>query len=85
MVVTCCNWWFLVVPLPAMVVPLRAQVAYVMAEPLRWLRLVEEHRATRTWAPNFAQLGVEISPRRSEAVGCWMRKGNIGPQETNED
>ena len=35
----------------------QAEVAYVLAEPLRWLRLVDEHRATRTWAPNFAPLG----------------------------
>ena len=35
----------------------QADVAYVLAEPLRWLQLVDEHRATRTWAPNFASPG----------------------------
>eukprot|EP00927_Polykrikos_kofoidii_P050309 TRINITY_DN44218_c0_g1_i1.p1 TRINITY_DN44218_c0_g1~~TRINITY_DN44218_c0_g1_i1.p1 ORF type:complete len:862 (-),score=84.74 TRINITY_DN44218_c0_g1_i1:96-2681(-) len=30
------------------------EVASVVSEPLQWLRLLHEHRATRTWSPNFA-------------------------------
>ncbi|PCJ56710.1 MAG: hypothetical protein COA79_18065 [Planctomycetota bacterium] len=27
---------------------------YILEEPLRWLDLIQEHRATMSWAPNFA-------------------------------
>ena len=32
------------------------EVSWVVSQPLRWLQLVHTHRATRTWAPNFAPL-----------------------------
>ncbi|HWK11078.1 MAG TPA: SDR family NAD(P)-dependent oxidoreductase, partial [Vicinamibacterales bacterium] len=31
-----------------------APAAYVLEQPLRWLELIDRHRATATWAPNFA-------------------------------
>ncbi|WP_224242629.1 non-ribosomal peptide synthetase [Hyalangium gracile] len=31
-----------------------AHTAYVLEEPLRWMELISRHRATITWAPNFA-------------------------------
>eukprot|EP00435_Cladocopium_sp_Y103_P073523 s165_g44.t1 len=59
----------------------QAEVAYVLAEPLRWLRLVDEHRATRTWAPNFAFKLVADALLKDEShfdLSCckfWMNAG----------
>eukprot|EP00971_Amphidinium_carterae_P044934 883421-Amphidinium_carterae.1 len=33
---------------------IQAEVSWVVADPLRWLQLLHDHQATRTWAPNFA-------------------------------
>lgn len=44
-----------------------APTEYVLQDPLRWLDLVERHRATDTWAPNFA-FGL-VNERVAEAPG----------------
>ena len=45
------------------------QTDYVLEDPLRWLDLIDRHRATYTWAPNFAyglvnDRAAEIAVRR---------------------
>ncbi|MFD7096137.1 AMP-binding protein [Streptomyces xanthophaeus] len=46
---------------------IHAPTAWVLAEPLRWLDALHEHRATMTWAPNFA-FGL-VSDRLAEGAG----------------
>ncbi|CAJ1453985.1 unnamed protein product [Effrenium voratum] len=62
----------------------QAEVGYVLAEPLRWLHLVDQHRATRTWAPNFAfklvadALQKELDKELDIDLSCckfWMNAG----------
>ena len=43
-----------------------APTNYVVREPLKWLDLIEKHRITNTWAPNFAYGLVNA---RAEEVG----------------
>ncbi|MGW6413029.1 AMP-binding protein [Streptomyces vinaceus] len=47
---------------------IHAPTAWVLAEPLRWLDALHEHRATMTWAPNFA-FGL-VGDRLATAGGC---------------
>ncbi|CAK9004222.1 Polyketide synthase PksJ (PKS) [Durusdinium trenchii] len=62
---------------------IQAEVAYVLSDVLRWLQLVDEHRATRTWAPNFAfKLVAEALRQEKEKpkfdLSCckfWMNAG----------
>jgi amino acid adenylation domain-containing protein len=35
-------------------VQIQADTEYILADPLRWLRLIDQHRVNVTWAPNFA-------------------------------
>lgn len=48
---------------------LQVDTSWILQEPLRWLDLVERHRASVTWAPNFAYAlindEVERQPQRS--------------------
>lgn len=48
---------------------LQVATEYVLEAPLRWLDLIEQHRATATWAPNFAfalvNEAVDHAPERS--------------------
>lgn len=56
----------------------------VLAEPLRWLDLLQQHRVTRTWAPNFAFKMIADAVRRGTAgpwdlssVRTWMNAGEM--------
>eukprot|EP00434_Breviolum_minutum_P014270 symbB.v1.2.012580.t1/scaffold851.1/size159786/6 len=64
----------------------QADVAYVLAEPLRWLQLVDEHRATRTWAPNFAFKLVADALKKGTSsqfdLSCCKYWMNAGEQVT---
>ncbi|CAE7639161.1 pksJ [Symbiodinium pilosum] len=61
----------------------QAEVAWVVSQPLRWLSLVATHRATRTWAPNFAFKLVADAlrhikePEEMDLSSCrfWMNAG----------
>jgi len=62
----------------------QADVAWAITDPLRWLHLLSEHRATRTWAPNFAfkliadALKTQVLPRQAFDLSCcrwWMNAG----------
>ncbi|MFF3215449.1 AMP-binding protein [Streptomyces sp. NPDC002886] len=46
---------------------IHAPTAWVLADPLRWLDALHEHRATMTWAPNFA-FGL-VSDRLTQEAG----------------
>lgn len=73
----------------------QADVAWVVSEPLRWLRLLTEHAATRTWAPNFAfKLVADALRGRPDAGGeafdlsrCryWMNAGEQVTMPVCED
>lgn len=48
----------------------QVQSEFVLGEPLRWLDLIERHRATVTWAPNFAYGLINAAVER-EANRHW--------------
>jgi len=73
---------------------IQADVAWVVADPLRWLRLMSDHKATRTWAPNFAFKLVADALRRSPAkqgefdlsyCRYWMNAGEQVTMPVCED
>jgi len=45
--------------------------AEILAEPLRWLDLMDEHGATVTWAPNFAYALLNDAMERSNGERKW--------------
>lgn len=50
----------------------QADVAWVLAAPLRWLQLIAEHGATRSWSPNFAfKLIADALRERSNLNETW--------------
>mmetsp|Transcript_59074 Transcript_59074/g.169653 ORF Transcript_59074/g.169653 Transcript_59074/m.169653 type:complete len:780 (-) Transcript_59074:93-2432(-) len=67
---------------------IQGEVAWVVSEPLRWLRLISEHRATRTWSPNFAFKMVADVLRRNPSIdepidlSCCRYWMNAGEQVT---
>ncbi|CAE7253042.1 pksJ [Symbiodinium sp. CCMP2456] len=64
----------------------QAEVSWVVSQPLRWLQLVQTHRATRTWAPNFAfKLVADALRQEKEAemdLSCCRYWMNAGEQVT---
>eukprot|EP00929_Paragymnodinium_shiwhaense_P104193 TRINITY_DN68323_c0_g2_i1.p1 TRINITY_DN68323_c0_g2~~TRINITY_DN68323_c0_g2_i1.p1 ORF type:complete len:823 (-),score=197.74 TRINITY_DN68323_c0_g2_i1:9-2477(-) len=63
---------------------IQLEVASIVSEPLLWLRKLHEHRATRTWAPNFAFKLVADALRKDpeaaaglDLAACryWMNAG----------
>src|SRR5262249_39041977 len=65
---------------------IQASTPWVLSEPLRWLELLERHRATHTWAPNFAFKLVSDRLATSEAkprdLGAMRSFLNAGEQVT---
>ncbi|CAE7649463.1 pksJ [Symbiodinium microadriaticum] len=65
----------------------QAEVSWVVSQPLRWLQLVHTHRATRTWAPNFAfkLVADALRQEKKEAemdLSCCRYWMNAGEQVT---
>lgn len=58
----------------------------VLADPLVWLDLLEEHRATHSWAPNFgyklARDAIAAAPSRRWDLSAMRRFMNAGEQVT---
>jgi acyl-CoA synthetase (AMP-forming)/AMP-acid ligase II/acyl carrier protein len=63
-----------------------AETAWVLADPLRWLDLLEEHRATITWSPNFGfklvSQAVAANPHRRWDLSRVRSMMNAGEQVT---
>ena len=61
-----------------------ARTGLVIAEPLRWLDLLHEHRATHTWAPNFAfkLVNDSLQPGRTWDLSRMKFFMNAGEQVT---
>ncbi len=45
---------------------IQAATAFVLADPCRWLQLMQDHQVTVSWAPNFAFAAVNKEHRRLE-------------------
>ena len=43
---------------------------YVLAHPLNWLNLIDQHRVTHSWAPNFAYALI-TNALKNQATGDW--------------
>jgi acyl-coenzyme A synthetase/AMP-(fatty) acid ligase len=59
-----------VMPVALACTQIHVPTGFILEEPLRWLELISRHRATISWAPNFA-FTLFLEREAAMAAGSW--------------